>query len=363
LAKRRVVLQVLPHPGGGGETYLNVLGSMDGYRFERVYLAPSAKPAGAWASILRKAVQIQWSVRAHDILHVHGEVASALCLPSLAMRPSVVTLHGLNLLRRLQGPGKTVAQVNLRLIVRAASTTICVSQTEYDEVLASGAVRGHRRPVVIHNGVARLAAPNADQRAAVRAELGVPLDSTVGVSVGSLDEHKDPLVAVRAAIEVTRDGGTLTLLVAGDGPLRPELERLAGEGEGGAVHVLGFRPDVGRLLAAADFFVLSSRREGFSFSLLEAMSLGLPAVVSNAPGNAEAVGDTGIVVRYGDVRGFAAAFRRLLSEPERVALGRRARERVRQNFSAEEMVQRTRHAYDEVLGLRGLKSGRDQAEL
>ena len=79
------------------------------------------------------------------------------------------------------------------------------------------------------------------------------------------------------------------------------------------------------------------------------MALGLPAVVSDAPDNVEAVGDAGLVVRRRDVAGFAAAFGRLLSdEPARVALGDRARARVEHRFGADRMVTVTQLVYDEV---------------
>ena len=110
----------------------------------------------------------------------------------------------------------------------------------------------------------------------------------------------------------------------GDGPLRPQVEQAAREAPWCRHRdrlPLG-RP--ARILAAADFFVLSSQREGFSYALLEAMSLGLPAVVSDAPGNPEAVGDAGIVVPFGDVAGFAAAFRRLARDEADADGARRA---------------------------------------
>ena len=140
---------------------------------------------------------------------------------------------------------------------------------------------------------------------------------------------------------------SIALVVVGDGPLRGEIERVAWE----RTHVLGHREDVNRLLSAADFFVLSSRREGLSFSLLEAMSTGLAAVVSDLPENVEAVDAAGVVVPVGDTEAFAAAFRRLAGNArERRALGERARRRVATRFTAEEMVSRTREIYDDVLG-------------
>lgn len=347
------VLHVLPHPGGGGETYVDALARMDGYRFDRVYLAPTPSPRAALRVLPRSGFGVARAARSHDLLHVHGEVASAICLPLLAVRRSVVTLHGLHLLRRADGAALRVARANLRLVVAAAGRTICVSEAERVDALDVIGARAGRRLVVIHNGVDPLEPASAEERAAARAELGIAPGTTVGVYLGSLDEHKDPLAAARATAEVARAGAPIALLVAGDGPLRPDLERLAGEAGGGTIHVLGHRTDVRHVLAAADFFVLPSHREGFSYALLEAMSLGLAPVVSDAPGNPEAVGDTGIVVRRGDVEGFADAFRRVLDEGERGALGERARERVARCFTAEAAARQTREVYDEVLGIAG----------
>src|SRR5581483_9092975 len=93
----RTVIHVLPHPGGGGERYVDSLDGMGGYRFERVFLGD--RPAAA-AVARGLPASIRSLVRAVDLVHVHGEVAAGLCLPLAALRPSVATLHGLNLLRR-----------------------------------------------------------------------------------------------------------------------------------------------------------------------------------------------------------------------------------------------------------------------
>ena len=84
-------------------------------------------------------------------------------------------------------------------------------------------------------------------------------------------------------------GAPLTLLVAGDGPLRAKVDATAS----GTVRILGQREDPSRLLAAADIFVMPSQREGQSVAVLEAMRAGLALVVSDGVGNPEAVGDAG----------------------------------------------------------------------
>ncbi len=238
-AADRSVLHVLPHPGGGGETYVDVLSEMPGYRFNRIYLASSPTPSVG--QLARGLVAAFRDARGHDLLHVHGEVAGGLCLPLLATRPSVVTLHGLHLIRRVSGLRGKASALNLRAIVRAADRTICVSKAEHEELTAAIGPAAARRAVVIHNGV-QLPAPASDaERAEVRRELGVGESEPVGIWVGSLDERKDPLTAIRAA-----ERASVALLVVGDGPLRSQVERAARR----SARILGHRRDVPRLLSA-----------------------------------------------------------------------------------------------------------------
>lgn len=344
-------MHVLPHPGGGGETYVDALAQIDGYLFDRVFLAPSSKPSPA---ALLGGFRAQLTARRFDLLHVHGEIAASVSLPALGFRPSILTLHGLHVLRRLDGWPLRAAAVNLRLVVASARATICVAESEKVEVLAAVGPHVGRRVRVIHNGVEPQRLVTEDERASARKALGLAPHVTAGIFIGSLDARKDPLTAAKAAALVAREAPELVLLVAGDGPLRAELERLALETP--AVRVLGFRDDIRILLAAADFFVLPSKREGLSFALLEAMSLGLAAVVSDAPGNLEAIGDAGVVVPGGEIDGCVRAFRRLLNVEERRRLGEASKRQIERQFTRERMLARTREVYESVLGGPGYSS-------
>jgi glycosyltransferase involved in cell wall biosynthesis len=296
-----------------------------------------------------KAVTVEVAARRHDLVHVHGEVAAGICLPALALRASVVTFHGLHLLRRARGMRALAARANLRLILRTASRTICVSEAELTDVVSVVGPDAGQRATVIHNGVALQTPPSPEQRAAARAALGLTEAQVVGLWLGGLDAHKAPLVAVDAAVRAAagEKGAGLVLLVAGDGPLRPEVEGVARHSD--AIRALGFRGDAPQLMAASDFFVLSSEREGLSYALLEAMATGLPAVVSDAPGNPEAVGDAGIVLPRGDVAAFTAAFREMVRDtPSRLALGLRAHDRIASQFRLDTMMAKTRAVYEAV---------------
>jgi glycosyltransferase involved in cell wall biosynthesis len=334
----RTVLHVLPHPGGGGETYVDTLEAMLGYDFTRLYLGPGPGPSVSLAGGVMRALR---EARHHDVVHVHGEAAGGLCLPALAARPSVVTLHGLHLLRRTSALPHRLSLLNLRLVMRAASRTICVSRAERDAVVRSVGRALGGRAVVVHNGVRTSPASDRGDAEALRLRLGIPVDAVVAIMVGSLDMRKDPLTAVKAA-----ERTSTVLLVVGEGPLRERVARSSGE----LVHVLGGRADVRDLLRAADLFVLPSSREGLSFALLEAMAAALPCVVVDIPENIEALGEAAIAVPAGDVDAFSNGFVRLRDELEREKLGRAARSRVAELFRIEDMLERTRAVYDEVIG-------------
>jgi glycosyltransferase involved in cell wall biosynthesis len=340
----RTVLHVLPHPGGGGERYVDLLSRMDGYRFERIYLAPSARKADALPAIPRSSLKL---LRSAALLHSHGEVASGLCLPVVATRTSVVTFNGLHLLRRTHGARRLAIVANLKLVVRSANRAICVGEAEYDDAHAAVGRELGVRLVTIHNGVDLPAFPTQAERDAARASFELGPETLVGAVVGELSPHKDPMTAVKAALRAEAQGLPIVLLVAGEGPLRPALEEAAASSS--AVRLLGYRDDVNTLLAAADLFVLSSLREGLSFALLDAMGIGLAPVVSDAPGNPDAVGECGIVVPVGDIDGFAQAFARLSDTGVRAEIGAGARDRAMRRFSADDMATATSRVYDAAL--------------
>lgn len=342
----RRVLHILPHRGGGAEQYIDLLERIDGYVHERRPLSSQPRPLGAALSIPARWPGTAVRAGRRDLVHAHGDVAGMLSLPILARRPSVATTHGLHFLRRARGVRLGLARRGVRAVVSAASRTVCTSQVELEELRSLVGPDDARALVLVRNGVVLPAAADPNERGAIRSELGLEDDSVAALYVGALEQRKDPLTAIRAAALVRSRGLPLVLLVAGEGPLREEISGRAGEG----VRALGFRKDTGRLLAAADLFVMPSAREGASLALLEAMAHGLPAVVSDGPGNPEVIGDAGIVVPFGDEHAFAEALARLASDPaERDRRGAAARRRVEREFDADSFVSGIERVYEAVL--------------
>ena len=342
------MLHVLPHRGGGAETYVDLLERLDGFEHERVALSGGRTPLSAAVSLPRGYGAITRAAAAADLVHAHGDVAATLALALLRRGPSVVTTHGLHFLRRAQGARLVAAKRGFRAVARAVGCVLCTSVAERDELAALLGSDLAARLTVVHNGVDVPSDADLGARVAARTALGLGDDDVAALFLGELEARKAPLVAVAAARRAAAEGAPLVLLVAGDGPQAAAV----GASRSGVVRPLGFRRDPERLLAAADIFVLPSKREGLSFAVLEAMAAGLTMVVSDGPGNPEAVGEAGVVVPFGDVAELASALGALaLDGARRERLGAAARERVQAQFSVERMLGGVSAAYAAALEL------------
>jgi len=188
-------------------------------------------------------------------------------------------------------------------------------------------------------------------RAEARAQLGWEANEPILATVGRVAKVKRVDLQLRVLARLGRG----RLVIVGDGPERPELEALAAElGVAERVDFTGALPHERALLAirAADVFLLTSRTEGLSHVLLEAMQLGTPCVASAVGGNPEVIEDgvDGLLVPYGDVDALTAAVDSLLGDPARCrALAEAARRSVAR-FSWEVLVGSTEALLCEVAG-------------
>ena len=166
-------------------------------------------------------------------------------------------------------------------------------------------------------------------------------DAPLVGNVARLAPQKDH----RTLIEAARLVPEAEFVVAGDGELRDELERMA---EGARMRFLGMRDDVPELLASFDVFAFPSLFEGLCLAVIEAQAAGVPVVATPVGGIRETVvdGETGLLVPTEDPPALAAAIRRLLEDrPAAEAMAAEARRRVRERFSIERMVDATLALY------------------
>lgn len=178
-------------------------------------------------------------------------------------------------------------------------------------------------------------------RDAARRAIGVPNGLAVVGTVGRLDPVKDHMGLIRAFAEGVAYRAAI-LVIAGDGPTRPELAELVRTlGVEDRVRLLGERADIPLVLRALDLFVLPSVGEGISNAILEAMATGLPVVATRVGGNGELVSDglTGRLIEPRSTAALAQAIRQYLDDPVLGKMhGRAARDRAERDFSLERML-------------------------
>jgi sugar transferase (PEP-CTERM/EpsH1 system associated) len=209
-----------------------------------------------------------------------------------------------------------------------------------------------RRIEVIHNGVdAQRFRADSVTRARVRSELALSNDEFCIGAVGNLLPIKDHLTLLKAVEHMDARSRPWPLVIAGEGPERVELHSFLSSRPRLRDRVLlaGARKDVRDLLNGIDAYVLPSRLEGISNSLLEAMATGLPVIVAPVGGNTEVVveGESGLFFPSGDFHYLAEALLTLQRQPDRLAqLAEGAVLRVRQHFSITSMLNKYADVYE-----------------
>jgi len=180
--------------------------------------------------------------------------------------------------------------------------------------------------------------PDAEARANLRAELGIPPTAPVAGLAARFDPQKDHATFFAAAREMMTALPDLHLILCGDGikPENPELTAMISAfDKPGNIHLLGRRADMKAVYPAWDTAVLSSSYgEAFPLVIGEAMACGIPCVGTDVGDTAELIGVTGLTVPPREPGQLAEAVVSLLSMPEgeRLELGRKARERILNNF-------------------------------
>jgi len=290
------------------------------------------------------------------ILHAHNMAAwQYAVLASIGTNAKVVyTQHGVNV--HNQGFKNRLRSVFLSWFtdrILAVSANTADAMAKYQDI-------PRRRIKVVRNGIdvnkstdtTKLGNDEVDVGSAIgnlKSKIGIPPGSFVIGSVGRLDHVKGYDVLISAFAGLVKDAEkqaqsddqsvsiSLVLLLVGDGPERTKLEVQAVDfGVNKQVVFAGYHGDVGKYLQAMDIFVLPSRSEGISISLLEACASGLPVVVTDAGGNGEVIENevTGLVVPSDDDSALLSAIERLVAdEVLRKKMAEAARERVGEEFA------------------------------
>ena len=206
---------------------------------------------------------------------------------------------------------------------------------------------------LIYNGIDTLKFENIKNLEMIRKELNLSQDDLILGNVGNLREVKDHPTLITAFSKISPLFPQSKLLIVGEGRLRPNLEKLCEEfGLEDRVLFLSHRRDVPSILNLLDIFILPSRSEGCSLSILEAMAAGKAVVATNVGGNPELVlnGQTGLLVPPSQPDKLAEKMIFLLKNEElRKKMGGEGKKRVKERFSRESMIKNYEELYSQIL--------------
>jgi glycosyltransferase involved in cell wall biosynthesis len=207
--------------------------------------------------------------------------------------------------------------------------------------------------IAIPNGIPEVGRNRNIGLTELRREMGAQDGDLVILCMVRLAADKGLKYLIEAAATLPRTGRRLQIVIAGDGPARDRLEQLAGKLKvTDRVKFLGFREDVGDLLAAADLVVLPSLREGLSISLLEAMAAGKPIIATSIGSQREVAShaDMARLVPAASAAALSEAIVRLADNPQLMTrLGASARTVYESCYTESRMLQSYRQLYFDLL--------------
>lgn len=275
---------------------------------ERRFGAPYPLWSPAAFATLRDQVRWADAVHAHDCLYVGSILAARAC--RRYAKPLLITQHvGFVPMNGPLNVAQRIAYSTFgRRVLEGADRLVSPSPHVPDWFRSIG-VRAPFRciPYGIDDGLFR--APADFERRAARRDLGIPADAKVVLFVGRLVPKKGIPAVAEAQRTLASEG--VRLVIAGDGPLSDRIRDLPG-----ALHLRSVpAPEMARLYAMADAFLLPSRGEGLPLSVQEAMMSGLCAVVSDDPSFRVNLTEAPGIAVCSTADEMAAALRRFLSRP------------------------------------------------
>jgi glycosyltransferase involved in cell wall biosynthesis len=308
-------------------------------RLEMVRAVSPREDAAAAARLARLLRRVR-----PDVIHAHSSKAGAVARLARLVRPRtplVYTPHGFAFNGWFESESE---RSRYRAVERAlaplATTILCVCEAE--RRLASSI--GARQTDVVYNGVPATEPGTPHPALAARRERG----PVVGV-LSLLRPGKGLETLIDAAPAVLAAHPDASFVIAGEGPERADLEERARRlGVADSVVLLGLIDGPGPLISATDVFVNPSWAESFPLSTLEAMQAGLPVVITDVGGAAEAIvdGESGVLVPPRDAAALAEAVSGMLTDAERAAaIGAAGRQRVQERFTLSRMIDGTAAVY------------------
>jgi glycosyltransferase involved in cell wall biosynthesis len=304
---------------------------------------------------LRAVPRLRRLARKSEIVHctiwdasLWGRIAAIL-----ARRPVVVADHATD--RSIHTSAKGASReswvaLHNKLLDPFTFATVSVAATQRAVLLNEGV--DPAKIVYIPNGLPIAEMKSAAAAGPSRAELGIPDGVPTVIQVGVFREEKNQIGAIEAIDGMRNSGSDAHLILVGDGPTKPEVDKRVAElGAEAWVHFLGMRPDVPAVLPLGDVLVQPSHADAMPLTVLEAMAVGVP-VVATAVGDVPAMlaGRAGLTVPAEDRAALEAALTELLSDPAKRAEMGAAGEEIAAARDASKMIGSYENLFEAALG-------------
>jgi glycosyltransferase involved in cell wall biosynthesis/ribosomal protein S18 acetylase RimI-like enzyme len=294
----------------------------------------------------------------YGIVHTHtskGGVIGRLAAWLAGVPIIVHTMHGFAIHEQSPAWARVLYSAIERLASHWCHRIVSVSEFHRNWAVKLG-ICSPAHIQAIPNGITPATRSKSFKPAALRRQLGIRESDVFVLALARLAADKGLQHLIEAAAILPRDGLKYRIVIAGSGPARSGLERLvARRGVSEAVTFLGFREDVGELLAASDLVVLPSLREGLSISLLEAMAAGKPVIATSIGSHRElaAQAEMAVLVPPADPHALAGAIHRCAHDPGLMALlGSEARALFDAHYTEGRMLNAYRQLYLRLLDAR-----------
>lgn len=282
-----------------------------------------------------------------DLIHIHsGKGHDIYALATLIGLRTVAVLS-----RRVDFPVKSNPWAQWKYNHEQIKRIICVSDAIREMTKIS--LKKPEKAVTVHSGIDLSRFDNvAPDTRILRDEFGIPEDRILIGNVAALAPHKDYGTFLRTARKALDRGLQATFLIIGEGPERPQIEKLVKDlNLSNDVVLCGFREDIPKILPELDIFFISSETEGLGTSVLDAFAARVPVVATAAGGIPESVRDneTGLLHPVADDGALSDALIELAGNPELAARLVEAASKHLQSFSKSATALKTIEIYREVL--------------
>jgi glycosyltransferase involved in cell wall biosynthesis len=290
------------------------------------------------------------------IVHTHSSKAGVIgrLAARLAGVPIIVhTVHGWSFHDHMS-PWTKRTYIGLeRFTARFTNTMIIVTKRDIDKGIKAGIGQAEQYHLIRSAIPLEEFNPELTNHHAIRQQLGLPPDVPVLGNVGRFSPQKNPLDWVHVAAKIAHKLPVCRFLMVGDGPLRPQVEKLIQEKDlAGRVILTGLRRDIPQMLAAMNVFLLTSLWEGLPRVIPQAMAMRLPVVANRVDGIVEAIEDgvTGFLCPPGDLDCLASRCLELLQNREGCRrMGLSGREYALREFDLNKMASQIMRLYDQLI--------------